>query len=50
MITWAGLGLAVANAVPTVRQAAAAVVPAVSAAGVAWAIERYLLDGRASAE
>lgn len=43
MIAWAGLGLAVGNAVPAVRAAADAVIPSVRDAGVAWAIERYLV-------
>jgi Cof subfamily protein (haloacid dehalogenase superfamily) len=45
MIVWAGLGLAMGNAVPAVREAADAVIPPVEQFGVAWAIERYLLDG-----
>jgi Cof subfamily protein (haloacid dehalogenase superfamily) len=43
MIAWAGLGLAVANATPAVLAAADAIVPSVWEAGVAVAIERYLL-------
>lgn len=43
MIEWAGLGLAMGNAVEPVRQIADAVVPPVSEAGVARAIERYVL-------
>ena len=43
MIEWAGLGLAMGNAVPVVRDAAAAVVPSVHDAGVAWALEHYIL-------
>lgn len=43
MITWAGLGLAMGNAIPEVREAADAVLPSVEQAGVAWAIRRYLL-------
>jgi Cof subfamily protein (haloacid dehalogenase superfamily) len=43
MITWAGLGLAMGNAIPEVLQAADAVIPPVDEAGVAWAIKRYLL-------
>lgn len=45
MITWARLGLAVGNAVESVRAAAAAVLPSVREDGVAYAIERYLLKG-----
>jgi Cof subfamily protein (haloacid dehalogenase superfamily) len=44
MLTWAGLGLAIGNATPTVRAAAAAVIPPVHEAGVAWAIRHYVLD------
>jgi hypothetical protein len=43
MIEWAGLGLAMGNAVPAVRAAAAAVVPPVEQAGVAWALQQYVL-------
>ena len=43
MIAWAGLGLAMGNAIAAVREAADAVIPPVEEAGVAWAIERYLL-------
>ena len=43
MIAWAGLGLAMGNAIPAVREAADAVIPSVEEAGVAWAIQRYLL-------
>lgn len=43
MIEWAGLGLAMGNAIPEVREAADAVLPSVEQAGVAWAIRRYLL-------
>jgi Cof subfamily protein (haloacid dehalogenase superfamily) len=43
MIEWAGLGLAMGNAIPAVRAAADAVIPPVEEAGVAWAIERYIL-------
>ena len=46
MIAWAGLGLAMGNAIPAVRAAADAVIPPVEEAGVAWAIERYLLAGQ----
>jgi Cof subfamily protein (haloacid dehalogenase superfamily) len=44
MIAWAGLGLAMGNAIPAVRQAADAIIPPVDEFGVAWAIERYLLS------
>ena len=43
MIAWAGLGLAIGNATPIVKEAAAAVVPPVHEAGVDWAIRRYVL-------
>lgn len=43
MLAWAGLGLAMGNAPASVRAAAAAVLPPVGEAGVAWAIRRYLL-------
>nr|PZN26323.1 MAG: Cof-type HAD-IIB family hydrolase [Chloroflexota bacterium] len=46
MIAWAGLGLAMGNAIPAVKEIAAAVVPPVEELGVVWAIRRYLL-GRA---
>jgi Cof subfamily protein (haloacid dehalogenase superfamily) len=44
MIAWAGLGLAMGNGIPAVREIADAVIPTVDEAGVAWAIERYLLS------
>jgi Cof subfamily protein (haloacid dehalogenase superfamily) len=44
MIVWAGLGLAMGNAIPAVREAADAIIPTVEGGGVAWAIERYLLS------
>jgi Cof subfamily protein (haloacid dehalogenase superfamily) len=44
MISWAGLGLAMDNAIPAVRAAADAIIPSVDEAGVAWAIKRYLLN------
>jgi Cof subfamily protein (haloacid dehalogenase superfamily) len=43
MLAWAGLGLAIGNAAPVVREAADAIVPSVHEAGVAWAIRRYVL-------
>lgn len=43
MIEWAGLGLAMGNAIPEVRAAADAIIPSVAEQGVAWAIQRYLL-------
>ena len=44
MIEWAGLGLAMGNAIPEARAVADAIIPSVDEAGVAWAIERYILD------
>jgi Cof subfamily protein (haloacid dehalogenase superfamily) len=44
MLAWAGLGLAIGNAVPAVRQAAAAVLPTVGEAGVAEGLTRYVLN------
>jgi Cof subfamily protein (haloacid dehalogenase superfamily) len=46
MIEWAGLGLAMGNAIPAVRAAAHAVIPPVEEAGVAWAIEHYVLRSK----
>lgn len=43
MLRWAGLGLAMGNAIPEVKAIADAVIPSVDEAGVAWAIERYIL-------
>ena len=43
MLSWAGLGLAMGNAIPPVRQAAAATLPTVDEAGVAWGLRRYVL-------
>lgn len=43
MLQWAGLGLAMGNASRAVQAAADAVVPSVAEAGVAWALERYIL-------
>jgi Cof subfamily protein (haloacid dehalogenase superfamily) len=48
MLTWAGLGLAMGNAAPVVRAAAAALLPPVGEAGVAWALREYVLDSRRS--
>lgn len=44
MIIWAGLGLAMGNAPAGVRKLADAVIPPVTESGVAWAIEKYLLN------
>jgi hydroxymethylpyrimidine pyrophosphatase-like HAD family hydrolase len=44
MIEWAGLGLAMGNAIPAAHAIADAVLPSVEQAGVAWAIEHYILS------
>jgi Cof subfamily protein (haloacid dehalogenase superfamily) len=43
MLAWAGLGLAMGNAIPDAKAVAHAVVPPVEEAGAAWAIRRYVL-------
>lgn len=43
MVRWAGLGLAMGNAIPALKEVADAVVPSVEEDGVAWAIEQYVL-------
>lgn len=43
MVAWAGLGLAMGNAIPAVKDAAAAVLPPVTEGGVAIGIARYVL-------
>lgn len=45
MIAWAGLGVAMANALPEVFEAADLVAPAVTEDGLADVIERYILAG-----
>jgi Cof subfamily protein (haloacid dehalogenase superfamily) len=45
MLHWAGIGVAMANALPEVRQAVAHVTASNEADGVALAIERYALAG-----
>jgi Cof subfamily protein (haloacid dehalogenase superfamily) len=47
MLEWAGLGLAMGNAPPSVQRAARAVIPPVDDDGVAWAIGRYVLSSSA---
>jgi Cof subfamily protein (haloacid dehalogenase superfamily) len=48
MIEWAGLGIAMGNALPEVFAAANAVAPAVTEDGLAYVIEKYILaNGRA---
>lgn len=44
MLRWAGIGVAMANAAPEVRQAVGRVTAAYDEDGVARAIERYVLD------
>jgi Cof subfamily protein (haloacid dehalogenase superfamily) len=44
MVQWAGLGLAMGNAIPRLKEVAKAVIPSVEEAGVAWAIEHYVLQ------
>ena len=44
MLRWAGIGVAMANALPEVRQAVGHVTAACTEDGVARAIERYVLD------
>ena len=46
MIEWAGVGVAVENAYPAVRQLADVIVPSNDELGVARAIQRYVLAGR----
>ncbi len=46
MIEWAGLGVAMGNALPEVFEAADVVAPAVTEDGLAYVIEKYLLGGR----
>jgi Cof subfamily protein (haloacid dehalogenase superfamily) len=43
MIEWAGLGLAMGNAIPAVKKAAAAILPSVQDAGVADGLRRFVL-------
>jgi Cof subfamily protein (haloacid dehalogenase superfamily) len=43
MLGWAGLGLAMGNGIPAVHQVAAAVLPTVGEAGLAWGLRRYVL-------
>jgi len=45
MLQWAGLGLAMGNSTPLVLTVADCVVPSIDDDGVAFAIERYVLDG-----
>ena len=45
MVEWAGLGVAMGNASPTVKAVAAVVAPPQEEDGAAWAIERYALNG-----
>ena len=43
MLEWAGLGIAMANAVQECKAAADIIAPANTEDGLAWAIERYVL-------
>lgn len=45
MLRWAGLGLAMGNAIPVVQKEAAAILPTVAEAGVAHGIRAYVLTG-----
>jgi hydroxymethylpyrimidine pyrophosphatase-like HAD family hydrolase len=45
MIAWAGLGVAMGDASPAAKAAADVIAPPLEEDGVAWAIERYVLDG-----
>lgn len=47
MIQWAGVGCCVANGKQTVREAADMVLPSQAEEGVAWFIEKYVLQGQA---
>lgn len=44
MVAYAGLGVAVANACPEVLEVADVVAPSCDEDGVAWAMEKYILD------
>lgn len=44
MIEWAGFGVSVANAVPCIREAANVHCPSAIDDGVAWFIEKYILE------
>ena len=46
MLKWAGLGVAVENAWPTVREAADVIVPSNDDDGVVVALEKFVLDAR----
>lgn len=45
MVAWAGLGVAMGNAVPQVKAVADYIAPPVDEDGAAVAIERFLVDG-----
>jgi hydroxymethylpyrimidine pyrophosphatase-like HAD family hydrolase len=47
MVAWAGLGLAMGNAIPALKAIANQTIPSIDDAGVAWAIEHLLLDATA---
>ena len=46
MIAWAGLGVAMGNATPGAKAVADVIAPPLSEEGAAWAIERFILQGR----
>ena len=43
MVAWAGLGLAMGNAIPALKAIANQTIPSIDDAGVAWAIQHLLL-------
>jgi Cof subfamily protein (haloacid dehalogenase superfamily) len=45
MLTWAGLGVAMGDAAPEAKAAAAVIAPPFEQDGLAWAVERYVLTG-----
>ena len=45
LVEWAGLGVAMGNAAPAVKAAAAVIAPPQAEEGAVWAIERYALNG-----
>jgi Cof subfamily protein (haloacid dehalogenase superfamily) len=47
MVAWAGLGLAMGNAIPALKAIANQTIPSIDDAGVAWAIKHLLLDATA---
>jgi Cof subfamily protein (haloacid dehalogenase superfamily) len=47
MVEWAGLGVAMGNALPAVKAVAQVIAPSQAEDGAAWAIERYALNREA---